>query len=382
MVATNCAELKTMQKFSFDIDVTGSCNLRCPSCPQGNIKDYRLPIGFMEPELLSRIVRKAASECPVTGISLFNWTEPLLHPRLPELIRIVQNADIPCHLSSNLNVLPDADAIMAENPASFKISVSGFTQGVYGLSHRGGDIERVKRHMVELAEAKKRNHSTTRIFVNYHRYRHNLKEEPMMRQFAADLDFSFEPVWALFLPLEKILACCGEEAPVFPLTDEDLQLIAHLALPPGPALEYSQYRRTRACRLRDAQVSMDFQGNVLLCCGIFDASLYTLGSYLDIPLDEIQRIRTGHDMCRRCMQAGGHMYLTYDTPHLDRLVLESISSEDARQLAIRREFALKRLDRYLQHIYQNYLAKIITGRPKAALKAAFGLLHALERSGR
>src|SRR5689334_21959142 len=107
-----------MQKYNYDIDVTGACNLRCPSCPQGSIRNYRLSHGFMEPKLLEQIIRKAQSECTVAGISLFSWAEPLLHPGISELIRVVRTTGLPCHMSSNLNLLPDADAIMAENPTS------------------------------------------------------------------------------------------------------------------------------------------------------------------------------------------------------------------------------------------------------------------------
>lgn len=357
-----------MQKFNFDIDVTGACNLRCPCCPQGNIRDYRLPHGFMEPELLARIVRKAASECLVTGISLFNWTEPLLHPRLTELIRIVQNADIPCHLSSNLNLLPDADAIMAANPASFKISTSGFTQEVYGSFHRGGDIERVKRNMVELAEAKKRNNAITRIFVSFHRYRNNLKEEPLMRDFAAGLGFDFEPAWALMFPLEKILAYVEEEVQDFPLTEEDQQLIDRLAFPLKETLAAAQKHHSQPCCLRDTQISLDFQGNVILCCGVFDAGQFTLGNYITMPLDEIQEIRQSHSMCKRCMRHGAHAFLTYRLPEMEELILGAIPTEDAELLDLRYEIAQKRMQQRLQKIYQKFFSGIITKEQKAALE--------------
>ena len=219
-----------MKRFSFDIDIAGACNLRCPSCPQGNIRGYRLPQGYMEPELLRRIIEKARSECKVTGIGLFSWAEPMLHPKLPDLVRIVQEAGISCFLSSNLNILRNADDIMAANPFSFRISASGFTQETYGYSHRGGDIEKVKKHMAELAKAKKRNNSSTRIYVYYHRYKHNLKEEPMMREFASSLGFDFQPVWALFFPVEKLLTYASGDDYGFSLTPEDLRLIDELAL--------------------------------------------------------------------------------------------------------------------------------------------------------
>jgi len=51
-----------MTRFFFNIDVLGSCNLRCPSCPVGNSRDVRLPTGFMEPPLLAAIIAKAKAE--------------------------------------------------------------------------------------------------------------------------------------------------------------------------------------------------------------------------------------------------------------------------------------------------------------------------------
>jgi MoaA/NifB/PqqE/SkfB family radical SAM enzyme len=365
----------SMKRFSFDIDVLGACNLRCPSCPQGNIKDFHLPHGFMEPELLRRIIRKAQSECRIAGIGLFNWAEPLLHPELPELIRIVQAAGISCFLSSNLNINRNIEAIMAANPFSFRISLSGFTQQVYGYTHRGGDIEKVKRHMKELAEAKKRYKATTNIFVYYHRYRHNLKEEPLIKEFAARLGIGFEPVWALFFPLEKILAHAGEPSDV-PITAEDMKLRERLALPLPESLEISGKYRNKPCPLKEKQISLDSKGNLQLCCGIFDSGKYTIGNYLEMPIDEIQRIRRDHGLCSVCTKHGAHVYLTYGTHELDETALKNISPEDCRLLDLRFELAQKRLRRYLESVYDTALSGIISTEQKAMVGRQF---HRLQR---
>jgi len=366
-----------MKRFAFDIDIAGSCNLRCPSCPQGNIRDYRLPQGYMTPELLEKIIRKANSECKVTAVGLFSWAEPLLNPRLPELISVVQKADISCFLSSNLNILRNADEIMAADPFSFRISASGFSQEVYGYSHRGGNIERVKKHMRELAAAKERNSASTRIYVYYHRYKHNLKEEPLMRQFAADLGIGFQPVWALLFPVEKILGYVGDELADLPLTEEDLALIDRLALPLREAMRMSQKHRNLACPLRDAQISMDFRGNVQLCCGIFHAGKFTLGNYLTMPVDEIQSLRQEHDMCARCMRSGVHIYVTYGIHELEELAVANVAPEDAAILDLRYELLQKRLRRSLEAFYQKVLVGVVTTEQKAALGDLFNRLQSM-----
>lgn len=356
-----------MKSFLFNIDVVGACNLRCPSCAQGNVGDYRLPHGQMEPELLRRIIAKASSECRVTGVHLFIWGEPLLHARLPELIRIVQEAGLPCHLSSNLNILPDADGIMAANPASFKISVSGFSQAVYGITHRGGDIERVKKHLLELVAARQRNSATTRIYAIFHRYRHNLQEEPLMRDFLAKNGIDFEPIWAQLLPLEKVLRYADGKSFDFPLTAEDHQLIERLALPLGAGLAVARRHRHQPCPLREDQFSIDFQGNVQLCCAGFDARRFTVGNFLAMSVAELQQIKENHAICALCMQHGAHVYMTCGTPELDTLALSNIAPEDAALLDLRYELAMKRLKGRLDSLYRKSPLRL-TPAQEAALR--------------
>src|SRR3954467_8278947 len=89
--------------FVLDVDIVGTCNLRCPSCPVGNSPELRTRSGTMPLELLEAILDKAMGECRLTYVGLFNWTEPFLHPRLPEMIAAVRSRQLPCALSTNLN---------------------------------------------------------------------------------------------------------------------------------------------------------------------------------------------------------------------------------------------------------------------------------------
>jgi MoaA/NifB/PqqE/SkfB family radical SAM enzyme len=354
-------------RFFFNIDVLGSCNLRCPSCPVGNSRDVRLPTGFMEPALLEAIIAKARNECDVGGVGLFNWTEPILHPRLPELIRIVQSSGIPCHLSSNLNQMRNIDAILVENPYGFRISLSGFTQEVYGYTHRGGNVERVKEHMVELAAAKRRQQATTNLHVLYHRYKHNLADERPMRAFAHSLGIAFQPVWAFMMPLEKVLAYVNDDPTEATLTEEDHRLIANLALPLREALASVESLRDRPCSLRDAQMTLDFEGNVQLCCGTFDTRKFTLGTYLTTPLAELQARKYAHDMCRRCMERGAHVYGTYGGPAFDDIAARTVGPEGVRLIGLKAERRRKRLQRGVEWLYRNTAARYLSAEQSARL---------------
>ena len=89
------------KKYIFYIDVFSYCNLRCPTCIVGNkYGDIGAwPKGLMAPELLGRILDKAQSECEIQSVGLYNWTEPLLHPNLAELVRKVKSRNLSCALS-------------------------------------------------------------------------------------------------------------------------------------------------------------------------------------------------------------------------------------------------------------------------------------------
>jgi MoaA/NifB/PqqE/SkfB family radical SAM enzyme len=312
--------------FLFLIDVVGSCNLKCPSCPVGNVQEFRNPTGFMEPELLDKIMLKATSECNITKVCLYNWTEALLHPELPKLIKIIQeNYSIPVEISSNLNILKNPDELMLANPESFRVSTSGFTQDVYSRTHRGGNIERVKQNMKLLAESKAKVGAATQIHVYYHRYLNNMDdEERSMWQYAESLGFGFWPAWAFMMPLEKILTYLGKQGNV-KLTEEDISLIESLALPLKEATTAAQKYKNQDCKLRSEQMTLDFQGNVQLCCAIYDASRHTLGSYLSTSLADLQSYKYSDSMCSKCMNQGVHVYFTYGAPEINDIATRNIS---------------------------------------------------------
>ena len=311
-------------KWQFDIDVVGSCNLRCPSCPVGNSWEARTPLAYMRPEMLDRIVDKATTECRVVGIYLYNWTEPLLHPRLAEMIRVVQGHGVPCGLSTNLNVMPNLDAVMEANPHMLKVSLSGFTQETYGVTHRRGDIEVVKRNMAEVARAKARSGATTRLVVAFHRYLGNHEDEDRMSALCESLGFEFEPAWAYLMPFEKMLAFADPAAADVRLTDDDHALIDRLALPLDAAVKAARRDRNRPCALQDRQMAITAQGDVMLCCTVFDQSKYKLAPFLDTPLAALQEMKYGHATCDTCMNNGLHVLFTYGSEDFDSLALERV----------------------------------------------------------
>lgn len=310
--------------FLFDIDVVGSCNLRCPSCPVGNSPEVDNPNGWMRPEMLDRILKKAKSEVNLQFVSLYNWTEPLLHPNLAEMVRIVRGHGVECGLSSNLNIIKNIDQVMQAQPSHFKISISGFTQDTYGKTHRKGDIEVVKQHMRKLAEAHQKAGGKTLVYVAFHRYLGNHPDEHKMRQFAESLGFGFKPIWAYLMPLEKMLAFVGDPSAPAPLSEEDRRIVQKLALPPAEAIAAASKHKEDVCGLQTRQMSLTFRGDVTLCCTVYDQNRYTIGNYLEHSFQELQRRKLAHSQCGSCASHGLHVYFTFGAKEFDDIALRNI----------------------------------------------------------
>lgn len=310
-------------EFSFYIDVFSYCNLRCPSCIVGNEFGDKAewPRGLMDVETLRRILDKATSECLVTSVGVFNWTEPLLNPQLPDLVREIRRRGISCRVSSNLNVREDYDfeALLEAAPNLLRVSTSGFTQSIYERGHAGGDVERVKRNLRRVAEIRRRrSRKTTRFIVFYHIYNDNQHEIEPMKAFVEDLGFTFSTTHAQIFPVEKIIDI--REGRV---SQSDRKVLDRLSLPLGEALDITSKEPAESCVLMDRQMVLDVSGNVMLCCGASMNRVNALGRYLDLSVEEIQARKNAHGLCGTCLKVNVPRYF-FGSPELEDLAARSV----------------------------------------------------------
>ena len=315
------------------IDVVGTCNLRCPSCPQGNTGQIN-PTNLIDKDLLEKVIDKAARDFPIEWVFLYNWGEPFLHPKLSELIRIVKRyPKLKCGISTNLNLLRNIDDVLLAAPHEFRISLSGFTQEVYGQTHARGKIEKVKENMRLLRDAKVRTgNRSTRVVVYFHKYRHNLHEIEPMRDYALSLGFDWMENWAYYMPVEKALDLAEGR-----LSSTELGFVREqFALPIEAAIEAALPYKNEPCRLLKDQIVLDLRGNLLLCCGVFDFSKNSLGSFLDMTPESFRQAKKHHPTCTSCASNGLHRYLEYYShpqlaPLYDQMATDNVKKASAAQ---------------------------------------------------
>jgi hypothetical protein len=258
----------------------------------------------MSLDTFERILDKIAVETPnVEHIELFSWSEPFLHPDLPAFIRAVKARGWKCAISSNFNRIRNLKEVVAARPDWIRISLSGFTQEVYGQTHKGGDINTVKANMWELRQEMDLQKALFAVHVAYIRYKHNMGEDYRnMAGMARQLGFKMSPVWGYYMPAEK--AINYYETGFIPAADK--AVIELMAISPDEQKAIQTKTPHSDCPLRTEQVVINADGSVALCCAVYDAGYNVAASFLEVPFAAIQEARLNHSYCDTCMSHDMH----------------------------------------------------------------------------
>lgn len=291
--------------FEYIIDVVGTCNLRCPSCARGNF-GFMPKAGIMSVEKFRQIIKKILNESPnVSSITLYNWSEPFLHPKLPDLIHILRERKIFSSLSSNFNIERNFKDVVLAKPDMLKISLSGYYQGTYEVTHANGNINIVKSNLYRLRYLIDKYHSDLVVEVIYHKYKHNIGEDyDKMKQLCFELDFHFAPIIAYFTPVEKVINYVEKD-----FSEEDKKLMDMLLVNIDDALKIARLYKNRPCQLLEKNIAINWDGSVSLCCASFDPNKTIVKEdFLSVSLSEIQEAKYKNSLCNKCIKYGINQY--------------------------------------------------------------------------
>ncbi len=299
------------------VDISGVCNLRCISCPRGNMKGHAAA-GFMTSDEYRPVLSKLLRELPFLGsIQLYTWGEPLLNKHLPEIIRITSEARVLAALSSNLNVEGGYQEVVEAKPDWFKISASGFGES-YEITHTGGKWSRFLRNVNELADLRERFHPDMQIVLNYHLYKHNIGDDYRnMEELCRRLGFIFRPSPAYLYPLDNVRDYVDGK----PLSKEAGRTIELLLMGLDEGIAKSLLRKRNRCpEERCLPITWDRK---VRFCGVYYRP-YITDDFLSTPLEEILQKRIASDFCRECRERGLHqftgVYLAEKIINPDRVV--------------------------------------------------------------
>ncbi|MBM85883.1 MAG: hypothetical protein CMM47_07670 [Rhodospirillaceae bacterium] len=300
-------------RFQYNIDVVGSCNLRCPSCPVGNMGAAVMPKGLMSKATLAKVLDKIDRERPAERImvGLYDWGEPTLHPQLAEMIKMVKDAGFESQISSNLNVDNQLRDLVKSEPNSFIVSTSGMYDATYDATHTGGSAKMLKSNLYKLAWYRDRYDTNTDFVIYYHLYKHNRGRDLLAaREIAKELGFRLETFAAYLYPMEKNLAAIDGILPQHDQALVDLLLLTpeqRIRLLRKAAANTPDHPMVRDCSHRTGKMSIRFDTSVPLCCTVYDQSTDVAQSFLDTPHEDIQTAKYNRSICAQCMGNALHI---------------------------------------------------------------------------
>ncbi|MBU1125903.1 MAG: radical SAM protein [Candidatus Omnitrophica bacterium] len=131
---------------TFNIEPTNACNLHCAICPRD--KSSR-KIGYIEWPLLQKIIDESLQFGPRHFI-LYKDGEPLLHPRIVDMVRAVKSAHSgnTVYISTNGMLLDDkmSRALIEAGLDQIQISLDAIDPDTY-RKVRGGELERLEENV-------------------------------------------------------------------------------------------------------------------------------------------------------------------------------------------------------------------------------------------
>ncbi len=169
-----------------NVDIYGRCNLRCRYCLEGqrvneqpalqmSFSSFRQWIGPVLPALRQ--------------LEIFNWSEPLFHKELFEILQwaVGQNPGLVLRLSTNGTVIDkEIAARLVSSPVQIlTVTIAGLTKEDYYYYHGVDSLDKVIHSLRALATAKKdMGSSTPRIRLRYLRFPFNLVSRARVRRWV------------------------------------------------------------------------------------------------------------------------------------------------------------------------------------------------------
>lgn len=169
------------------VEVSSLCNLKCPGCPTTQRASNGVDLGLMPMKRFERIFNQV--EKATWRMSFYIIGEPLTNPRLLDMIEMASSKGIYTHFSSNFTLVRKgmADRMVNSGLDSLSGCLDGFSQKSYSNYRVGGNVEKVKKAIIEIGEAKLKAGSS-KPFLNVYTisFSHVIKELEEISSFCSE----------------------------------------------------------------------------------------------------------------------------------------------------------------------------------------------------
>ncbi|MDD3301238.1 MAG: SPASM domain-containing protein [Patescibacteria group bacterium] len=158
-----------------NIEVTNKCNLQCTICPK---KDGNTELGFIDMDFFKKIINENKNVLSGQAVWLHFSGEPLLHPDLSKIIKLLNENNIRTMLSTNavlLNKKKSLDLLDA-GLDYIVFSVDGYSKEIYENIRIGAKFDEVKKNILNFLKIKEEGGFKTLTQVQFVELKTNTKE--------------------------------------------------------------------------------------------------------------------------------------------------------------------------------------------------------------
>ncbi len=146
------------------LESTNVCNLKCVMCPNG-LGLLKRRMGFMDYGLFTRIVDEMAPRVKTTTLHI--WGEPLLHPRIYDMIAYCRSHGLHSEISTNATLLDEESSrrILDAGLGAIYLCLDGASRETYEQVRCRGDFDKVRDNILRFAEMKAARSNGPRVSV-------------------------------------------------------------------------------------------------------------------------------------------------------------------------------------------------------------------------
>jgi MoaA/NifB/PqqE/SkfB family radical SAM enzyme len=303
------------------VEISGTCNLRCISCPRGNSDQPLRRGGFMRAAEYQKVAEKLVREIPFLYlVDIYMWGEPFLNPDLAAIIKINTELGIATGISSNLNIRKNLEEVMKAAPAQIRISLSGFGKDHYEETHTGGSWDSVMNNLSLVADYVKKYQTGTLVEIYYHVNKNNKAEAKKIRQLCEELGFRFHASISMLFHDYAMDFMDGNT-----LCEEAQRGKAIMTVSLEEMIETARDQKEKPCLLKRVVPIINWDLSVLPCCNYSSNKIgdaLVAKNFLETPLQEIVRQRAHNPLCVKCQGLSLHRYFNpvYYSDYINALI--------------------------------------------------------------
>lgn len=197
--------------YILSLELWNECNAGCLFCrdKKGVIHDLnpaggpgRIAKGKLPANTATTIIDQLKND--ILMAVLYTNGEPLLYPDLSHVIRFASERRVATMIATNGLTLTNekSQEILSAGLDFIKIQLSGFTQEIYSIQIRYGNVETLKDNIRNLAKINREGGYKTVILIDYILYNYNRHQLPLVREFCRKLGVMLSirpgnPSWGL-----------------------------------------------------------------------------------------------------------------------------------------------------------------------------------------